>query len=699
MKIPKSFDKKIFYLILLSIFNIGISPTIAKTSEEINSNSEVLNVNSNFFEENFLISDFSIPNIEKNPQIEISDIEDQIIWSELEINSQEFQINNNELDHQLAINNIDENLDNIVSWNELKLITNVDNHSNIQTNQIPPIKNLENQFNNQTTENLITQNFDITETIDESNSSENNEFKPVPENNDDFNFEPISLEEALKYTDNSMEQVNSVTQLRDVLPGDWAYDALRNLVENYDCLEGYPNRTFRGDRPMTRYEFAAGLNACLERLEIVDNNDVSDEDLDTLQRLISEFDAEIATLGTRVDNLEGRVAFLEDNQFSTTTKLFGQVIFGVQGRTDNDFNAFFPFSDGDTQINTITNTQLSLFTQFNSRSVLLTGLQAGTGSTIENGPALTNFVRLGYEGNTNSSVQISDLTYRHLITNDLSVVVGAAGVSTVNVFRGPNRVESAGFGPLSRFAQRNPIISVGAGGAGAGFDWQIADRLSMQGVYSTGSANNSTQAGLFGGDNGTTTLGVQLIATPVDNLNLAFQYVNAYSPFGLLGTFVGDNQVALITSSRAPINTDAFGGSVDWRVTPQITLGGWAGYTTSSLESGGGDVDTFNWMSYLSFPDLFAEGNLGAIFVGQPPKITDSNLPSGRNVPDFFNNANFASVAGGQPDSTTHIEAFYRFKVNDNISITPGVIVVLDPGHNSANDTITIGAIRTTLTF
>jgi len=529
----------------------------------------------------------------------------------------------------------------------------------------------------------------------------NSEIKTVNTENLNFNFEPISLQEALNAfeTDNSMAQVNSVNQLRDVTPQDWAYQALRNLVENYDCLEGYPDRTFRGDRTITRYEFAAGLNACLDKIQ-PSQEGVSEQDLDTLTRLIQVFQSELDTLGTRVDNLEEKVANLEEEQFSTTTKLFGQFILGLQGRTDNSFTSAFRFDDGDTEINTITNTQLSLFTQFSPRSILLTGLSGGSGASVINGPALGNFVRLGYEGNSGNQVSLSDLTYRHLIGNDFSMVVGAAGVSSVNVFRGPNRVESSGFGPLSRFAQRNPIINVGSGGAGVGFDWQMGERLSMQGVYSTGTANNSTQAGLFGGDNGTTTLGVQLIATPVDDLDLAFQYVNAYSPLGFLGTFVGDDPVAYSTGgSRAPINTDAFGGSVDWRIIPQVTLGGWVGYTTSTLESAAADVDTFNWMSYLTFPDLFAEGNLGAIFVGQPPKITESNLPLGVNVPDFLNNGNFASAPGGQPSTATHIEAFYRFKVSDYISITPGLIVVLNPGHNSANDTITIGAIRTTFTF
>ncbi|MEM8778617.1 MAG: iron uptake porin [Cyanobacteria bacterium P01_G01_bin.49] len=56
-------------------------------------------------------------------------------------------------------------------------------------------------------------------------------------------------------------------QLRDVSPTDWSYQALRNLVENYGCIIGYPDGTYRGDRALSRNEFAAGLNACMEQLE------------------------------------------------------------------------------------------------------------------------------------------------------------------------------------------------------------------------------------------------------------------------------------------------------------------------------------------------------------------------------------------------------------------------------------------------
>ncbi len=125
-----------------------------------------------------------------------------------------------------------------------------------------------------------------------------------------------------------MGQVTNVDQLRDVAPTDWAYEALRSLVERYGCIVGYPDQTFRGNRALTRWEFAAGLNACMEQMErlIAATEAVLREDIEKLQRLAKEYEAELAALGGRLDNLEGRVAFLEDHQFSTTTKLAGEIV-------------------------------------------------------------------------------------------------------------------------------------------------------------------------------------------------------------------------------------------------------------------------------------------------------------------------------------------------------------------------------------
>ncbi|MGB5963453.1 MAG: iron uptake porin, partial [Coleofasciculaceae cyanobacterium] len=248
----------------------------------------------------------------------------------------------------------------------------------------------------------------------------------------------------------SMDQVTNVSQLRDVAPSDWAYEALRSLVERYGCIAGYPDGTFRGNRAMSRFEFAAGLNACLQQIEKLVAGAGSDfatrSDLETLQRLVSEFRPELTTIGKRVDTLESRTTRLEERQFSTTTKLFGQAIVGIQGRSENSFDFFPPnrLQDNGTNINLVNSLQLSLLTQFSPRSLLVTGLAAGNGNN--NSTRLAEYTSLGYETGTNNNLEISDLNYRQLFGSKFALIVGPVAVNPVNVFRGVNRIESAGSG-------------------------------------------------------------------------------------------------------------------------------------------------------------------------------------------------------------------------------------------------------------
>ena len=85
----------------------------------------------------------------------------------------------------------------------------------------------------------------------------------------------------------SLSQVPSVDQLSDVQPSDWAFSALQSLVERYGCIVGYPNRTYQGNRALSRYEFAAGLSACLDRVnELIASSTadtVSKADLETIR--------------------------------------------------------------------------------------------------------------------------------------------------------------------------------------------------------------------------------------------------------------------------------------------------------------------------------------------------------------------------------------------------------------------------------
>jgi hypothetical protein len=504
--------------------------------------------------------------------------------------------------------------------------------------------------------------------------------------------------------DDPMAQVTSVSQLRDVQPTDWAFGALQSLVKRYGCIVGYPNRTYRGKRALTRYEFAAGLNACLDRVNELIATATSDvirhEDLTTLQKLQEDFATELATLRSRVDNLEARTAKIEANQFSTTTKLSGLSIIGIQGRTQNraDISPRDGKKDTDdagTNTNLIYQHLLFLTTQISPRSYLFTGLLAADGSTE---PRLSNDVFLSYEYPTDGQLIVSDLNYHWLVTDNLAVMVGTEGVSMTTAFRGPNRYESAATGPLSWFAQRNPILDIGFGKGGIAVDWQFAKRASLQAIYSSNTPGNpGKRSGLFDGH---TTGAVQLLLTPSDVLDLSLYYVNNYSSDGCLLSFAGDDCLTATnpaTGKSEPLQTNALGASMNWQISSRVTLGGWFGYTNSYIPGRSGTVETTNYMVYLNFPDLFGKGNLGGIYFGQPPKITNSDLPVGNNVPDFINTG--LGRAGGQPGTTYHIEAFYRFQVTDNISITPGIIHIWEPGHTPDSDPITMGVLRTSFSF
>jgi Carbohydrate-selective porin, OprB family/S-layer homology domain len=522
----------------------------------------------------------------------------------------------------------------------------------------------------------------------------------------DLNSPP--LPPSSEPTEEPMAQVTSVSQLKDVQPTDWAFQALQSLVERYGCIAGYPDSSYRGNRALTRYEFAAGVNACLDRVNELITTATSDlltrEDLATLQKLQEEFAAELATLRGRIDDLGASTAEIAANQFSTTTKLSGLLIVGVQGRTSNrgDVNPRDRIKDTDdagTNTNVISLSQLYLTSQLTPRSYLFTGLLSGKGTSAPrfNNSVSRNDVLLGYEFPTDNLI-ISDLNYHWLVTDNLAVMVGTEGVSMTTAFRGPNRVESAATGPLSYFAQRNPILNMGYGHGGIAIDWQFAKRASLQAIYSSYSPGNpGTRSGLFDGN---TTTGVQLLLTPTDAVDLSLYYVNNYSSNGCLLTFVGDECLTTVNSNTgksAPLQTNAVGATATWQISPRITLGAWGGYTKSDIPGRGGNVETTNYMVFLNFPDLFSRGNLGGIYIGQPPKITSSNLPVGNNVPDFVNTG--LGRAGGQPGTTTQIEAFYRLQLTDSISITPGIIHILEPGHTPENDPVTIGILRSSFSF
>ena len=499
---------------------------------------------------------------------------------------------------------------------------------------------------------------------------------------------------------NSLGQITSVTDLTDVSPGDWAYDALRELVEDYKCLVGYPDRTFRGNRPTTRYEFAAGLRACLDRIQelIAAGGTVTEEDLEKLQTLIQQFDAELAVLGTRVDNLDARVAFLEDHQFSVTTKLKGEVIFSISDAFGDDVS---------DEVNTVfqNRTRLNFITSFTGKDTLQTRLQADNAPPLLNtafppgsGSPLTGTQegRFTYDGSNGNNVALDILRYIFPVGDKVRVQIIANNAlhhyyaDTVNpFFEGLAGGENA----ISRFAERNPIYRIGPFGAGAAIAIKPTEQLRFDFGYIANEAEDPSQgAGLFDGNYS----GIAQVVYG-DQFKIGLTYIHAYDGrnlvptnptdrfvFGGTGTFLANNPWAGANLGRTAVVSNSYGAEASLRFTPNIVLNGWVGYTDARLINTG-DADIWNFAAGLALPDLGKKGNLGGIFFGAEPTLRGL-VAQGNRV-------------GLTRDFAYHFEAFYKYQITNNISITPGLIWLLNPNQNNDNNDVFIGTVRTTFTF
>ena len=485
----------------------------------------------------------------------------------------------------------------------------------------------------------------------------------------------------------AMSQVTSVSQLSDVRPTDWAFQALQSLVERYGCIAGYPDGTYRGNRALTRYEFAAGMNACLDQVtKLISSSTgtfVTKDDLAILQRLQEEFAAELATLRGRVDGLEARTAELEANQFSTTTKLAGEVVFAVS----DTFGDGIGLKDDKTVTNFGYRVRLNLLTSFTGRDLLRTRLQALNVPNYSAATATgTNMARLAFDGNDNSNFLLDELYYRFPIGN-ATFFVGPKGLDLDEIADVVTPFNSTGTGSISRFGVRNPAVFRGSQGAGASMTYNFGNFRATAGYLAGDSdaPNPANGRGVF--DGSFSALGqIGFFSKPFD---LGLTYTRKYDRAGAVG-IMGSTGSSLANRpfGQSATAADNFGVQVNFKPSSRFQIGGWYGYTKAEqLRRSNNEATIQNGAITLALSDFGRRGNLLGFVFGVPPKVTESDVRrrDGSRQKDG--------------DTSYHLEGFYRFQVNDFISVTPGVYVILNPEHNNKNDDIWVGLLRTTFSF
>jgi hypothetical protein len=499
------------------------------------------------------------------------------------------------------------------------------------------------------------------------------------------NAASLNLAEVSRYA--SREQVTSISQFSDVKPTDWAYQALSSLVDRYGCVAGHPNGTFKGARAMTRYEAAALLNACLDRVS---------ETTDELKRLMKEFEIERAVLRGRVDGLEAKVGELQATQFSTTTTLSGQATFVVGANA-------FSGSAVNTGANTVNRApneftgaprtpvrlpnattfnydlQLTLDTSFNGKDLLRTNLRAGNfGDSVFGGePHALGLAELevafeedcGTGADCGDVVAIDKLFYQRPLgggfTATLGVRVGQEDMLALwpSVYPADTILNVMTVNGAPAAYSKNL-------GAGAGLWWQRNGfSISANYVAANGDSGNpsvSVEEGGGGlgnrnsGATGTVQLGYQQeqwgLAAIWTCVQPATQFVPGTTPF--THSAIDHNLDA---------TTSAWGLSAFWQPLrsgwlPSLSLGWGINSTTYSTSQPRGSLSTSqSWMVGLQWTDVFAKGNDFGFAVAQPVFAT-------------------ALTDGVTPDDGNYVwEWWYKFQVTDNITVTPALIYLSRP--------------------
>jgi hypothetical protein len=417
-----------------------------------------------------------------------------------------------------------------------------------------------------------------------------------------------------------------------------------------------------------------------------------------LQKLQEEFAAELATLRGRVDALDAKTAKLEAQQFSTTTKLRGEAIFGLAAASDGIDDAGAPVDRTNTTFSY--RVRLNLDTSFTGKDLLRTRLEAANNPNLGTALGGGNGARLSFDTDTANSFQIGRLYYRFPIGESITAYVAPIGAPE-DVISPLNPLESDGQGTISRFGRFNPLIRIASSGrvsglAIAGLNFKINNQANLELAYSASNAGSPTNpvlnangigtsttgGGLTGGD---TKIAAQLVYKPAEALTLGIGYANAYNASNSLASGLNNDTLAGVAGITG-IKTNTIVGSLVWDITKKFTFNTWGSYVFADSAGGAlsGSTTFTSWMAALSAKDLFTEGDLAAVMFGQPL---------------FKSSVSGAATKLDSPDVPYHLEALYRFRVSKNISITPGVFFVFNQNSNAVNGTATVGVIRTTFSF
>ena len=159
--------------------------------------------------------------------------------------------------------------------------------------------------------------------------------------------------------------VFAASPFADIPSGHWAYDAVGYLASS-GVVSGYPDGLYTGEASASRYEMASVVARALEN---VDRTKANEKDMELLRKLAIEFSDELQAMGVKVEDIDGRLAVLEEdlggwriNGTMTFDANWGEK--GSNRHPDNTGRNWNEFSEGNISLTRTLNDGSYVFARF-----------------------------------------------------------------------------------------------------------------------------------------------------------------------------------------------------------------------------------------------------------------------------------------------------------------------------------------------
>tara|TARA_Y100001968_G_scaffold266614_1_gene256226 strand:+ start:427 stop:1716 length:1290 start_codon:yes stop_codon:yes gene_type:complete len=393
----------------------------------------------------------------------------------------------------------------------------------------------------------------------------------------------------------------------------------------------------------------------------------------------SDLNSEV--IQARVDGVEAQLGEIMAGQFSSSTKMSGKAAF-ITGYVDN--NAAGTASD---EITFEYMYQLNLNTSFTGSDNLYTRIKSG--NVGDTSGTVGHFVDKGQgtylsAANSNGDVlKVDKLWYQFPVGDSLTVWVGPKIENYYMLASAPSIYKPV----TKQFALGGNGSAYGSStspGFGAAWTQDVSDpseaRWAVSANYSAKNGGQSTsEHGLFGDETESFVLTKVEYGSPRWQVSLATSFKDGWDNDGYY-------QSALATASpnvAANSSMTAYAIRGYWKPEvsgsiPEIQVG----YDWASIDGAAvGEADeTDGWMVGLGWKDLFIDGNRAGVAFGSRQSASSRK-----------------GVTTSDPEEDNSVwEAYYTFKINDGVSVTPAIFGGTDLTNAAGTVTDVDGAVLLT---